>query len=44
MVEALNEFRNDVVDALNQLTLDEAQAVEDFEERVDQLDHEYAEF
>ena len=44
IVEALNDFRNAVVDSLNDLTLREQQDQEDFEERVDQLDAEYAEF
>jgi hypothetical protein len=42
--EALNEFRNAVVDSLNDLTLQEQQNQTDFEERVDQLNAEYSEF
>jgi hypothetical protein len=34
-VDALNEFRVEVVNALNELTATEAQAVVDFEERVE---------
>jgi len=44
IVEALNEFRNAVVDSLNDLTLREQQDEQDFEERVEQLDAEFAEF
>ncbi|KAM3144293.1 hypothetical protein pb186bvf_003457 [Paramecium bursaria] len=44
IVNALNEFRNAVVDSLNDLTAQEAQNQEDFEERVDQLNAEHAEF
>jgi len=44
IVDALNEFRVEVVNALNELTANEAQAVADFEARVEQLDAEYAEF
>jgi hypothetical protein len=44
IVTALNEFRNDIVDAVNAATLAETEAQADFEERVIQLDLEYAEF
>lgn len=44
IVEALNDFRNEVVDSLNDLTLSEQEAQEDYEAYVDQLESEYAEF
>ncbi|CAD8111682.1 unnamed protein product [Paramecium primaurelia] len=44
IVNALNEFRNAIVDSINDQTLVEANAVEEYEERLDQLDHEFAEF
>jgi hypothetical protein len=44
IVNKLNEFRNQVVQALNDLTATEADNVADFEERVAALDAEYAEF
>jgi hypothetical protein len=40
----LNEFRTAVVDALNALTATEAENVAAFEERVDALNAEHAEF
>jgi uncharacterized protein with GYD domain len=44
IVNKLNEFRTAVVDALNDLTATEAENVKDFEERVDALNAEFAEF
>jgi hypothetical protein len=44
IVNALNEFRNEVVDAVNAATLAESEAQAEYEERVVQLDLEYAEF
>jgi len=44
IVTKLNEFRNAVVDALNALTATEAENVAAFEERVDSLNAEFAEF
>jgi predicted phage tail protein len=44
IVGALNEFRNDIVDAVNAATLAESEAQADYEARVVQLDLEYAEF
>lgn len=44
IVNALNEFRNAVVDAINDATAQEAVNVAEFEERIQQLDDEYAEF
>lgn len=44
IVEALNEFRNECVNAINELSAQEADAVAAFEERVQQLNIEYAEF
>lgn len=44
IVDALSEFRNEVVTSLNELTNGEALAVEEFIERCDQLDREHAEF
>ena len=44
IVSKLNEFRTAVVDALNDLTATEADNVAAFEERVDSLNAEYAEF
>jgi len=35
IVEALNEFRVEVVNSLNELTATEAEAVKDYEERVE---------
>jgi hypothetical protein len=40
----MNEFRNAVVDAINQATADEAANQADHEARVEQLDAEHAEF
>jgi TolA-binding protein len=44
IVTALNEFRNAVIDSLNDLTAQEAANVQEFEERCVQLDLEHAEF
>ena len=44
IVDALNEFRNEVVSSLNSLTNSEAEAVVEFEERCDQLDAEHSAF
>lgn len=44
IVNALNEFRNAVVDSINDLTAQEAQDQEDHEEYLAQLDDEHAEF
>ncbi|CAD8126574.1 unnamed protein product [Paramecium sonneborni] len=44
IVDALNEFRNAVVDQINDLTAQEAQDVLDHEAYLEQLDDEYAEF
>lgn len=44
IVNALNDFRSAVVDNLNDLTLREQDDQAEFEERVDQLDAEYADF
>lgn len=44
IVSKLNEFRSSVVDAINAATQDEALAVEEFADRVAQLDAEFAEF
>ncbi|CAD8083072.1 unnamed protein product [Paramecium sonneborni] len=44
IVDALNEFRNAVVDSINAQTAAEAQAQADHEEYLEQLDSEYAEF
>jgi hypothetical protein len=44
IIVMLNEFRNAVVDALNDATLREQEEQEEYEEHVDQLNAEYAEF
>ena len=44
IVNLLNEFRNAVVDAINDATLREQDEQEEYEEHVDQLNAEYAEF
>lgn len=44
IVNALNEFRNQIVDAMNALTAQEAENEVAFQERIEQLDSEYAEF
>lgn len=44
IVVKLNEFRNAVVDALNDLSATEAENVAAHEERVDALNAEHAEF
>ncbi|CAD8164464.1 unnamed protein product [Paramecium octaurelia] len=44
IVDSLNEFRNAIVDSINDLSLQEVQDQEEFEARVDQLNAEYAEF
>ncbi|KAM3137389.1 hypothetical protein pb186bvf_010569 [Paramecium bursaria] len=44
IVDNLNEFRNAVVDAINDTTAQEAVNLAEFEERVEQLNAEFAEF
>ncbi|CAD8182504.1 unnamed protein product [Paramecium pentaurelia] len=44
ILDKLNEFRNAVVDAINDATALEAENQQEFEERVEQLDHEFSEF
>ncbi|CAD8095879.1 unnamed protein product [Paramecium sonneborni] len=44
IVEALNEFRNQVVEAMNDLTKQEQINIQEFEDRLEQLDDEHREF
>ncbi|KAM3132173.1 hypothetical protein pb186bvf_015768 [Paramecium bursaria] len=44
IVDALNDFRNEVVSATNDATQREAENQEEFEQKVEQLGFEYAEF
>ncbi|CAD8125241.1 unnamed protein product [Paramecium sonneborni] len=44
IVDVLNEFRNAIVDSINDFSLQEVQDQENFEARIVQLDAEFAEF